>query len=203
MNKWLVVFCILLFSQFSEAQNYHDLILSLNTPMLYKNSAPIKRIGMEVGYLFNHRLNDNVGIETGLTIDMYGRFDNTETGYDWINQKMITYSNPFWRIGLNIPLLLSFRIAKFEIQNGLCVGVKYLITFSKYPIVGNSPSEIYLHDLGRFFELFYQGNISYQLNERFSPFLEIKCPIYVIYPKYNGAYYSLFEMGLRYNISRK
>jgi hypothetical protein len=203
---WLII--LLLLPQLLKSQNYQQIAITINSPVLYQDSKPVRRIGLEAACLFGHSLNDKLAIETGIALDIYGRLKNTITGYDWVSSTSFSYSNPFLRIDMSIPVLLNFRIAKFEIRNGVNVNLKNFITFKKYaeidPLIsapGSPPPVRYYDDIGRFAGLSYQGNISYAINDRFSLFLDIKSLICVLYPKSNVRIYTLLGLGLIYKFS--
>jgi hypothetical protein len=201
MKKLLWLLFLPLLPQLSKAQNYHQLIFSINSPIIYSGSTPNRRIGIETGYLFGWRLNDHFAIETGLTMDLFGRFNYNITTYNWNTWQPETITNSYWRVCLNLPVLVSINLGQFEIKNGVELDFKSLFGDSKYP--GFTLDSPYYEEKGVPIGISYYGIISYHLNEKLSPFLDFKSLFLGLFPKFTRPNYSLLGLGVIYRLNSK
>jgi len=211
MRKILFICIFALYNHLAFCQNYSQFSFSLNNPLRATKDAPIRRLGLEAGYSKGFEINEKLAFETGLTLDFWGRFKYSVTEYNMVSSNFYHSAYYCWHFGFNVPLLMNIRMNKFEIKNGINLSLKNFITLTNYtsldPDLGFATVTIsppaFIEENSRFFGVSYQFNISYYLNDRLSPFLDLKSLMFSLSNvKSDGPNYSLVNIGMRYRLGK-
>lgn len=197
MRSIFILALILIFSN-ALGQNYNHLSSGFNLPFKYDNDVH-RKLGFEVGVVHGFCLDKHFFIETGITLDFWGRLNKKDKVYFPGSFTPESIQSKFIIANLDLPLLVNYRINKFDIRNGISIYFQNIFNIHSKQYNNIDPeinSDIYPYSL-REIGIAYHLKISYLLNQKYSIYADFKTPVIGT----QGKRYGLLNLGLTYNIA--
>ena len=201
----VLIFC----GQSVFCQNYNSFSVSFNYPVKYSKAIPDRLFGGSMRFTHSFSLNRNLNFEAGAGLDIWGRVAKQLKVYYYDSRKNLRSDNldqTYFRVGLEIPLLINWKLKRWTVKNGICLQRKFFIQDNNaneeldpklnpdhpYPKIYKQESEPYNID--------YEIIASYPVSKKMFVFAGYKTSLLYIF---DGKTYGLVSLGIDYHLNKR